>query len=1329
MTSSGVRFERGDRRTAPRVPGGEVALEAPPEIPRIVPGNILLKLLPVVMVAAMIGMVALMFTSGAASNPLALMFPAMMVMSMLGMFAGGGGRGGGTRAAEVDESRKDYLAYLDRLRDEVSDTARAQRAALEWAHPPPATLWAMAGSDRMWERRTADQDFAHVRVGVGSQRLATRLVAPETGPVDLLEPVAAVSLRSFVRTHSIVPDLPTAVSLRGFAAIGFDGDRERARSLVRSILMQLCLFHGPDDLLVAIVAGREVEDWDWAKWLPHNQHPEESDGAGSSRMIFADVAAAGVGLRSLVSSRGRFARHAPGAPGVPQIVVVLDEASVDGGRGGEEPPWLATGTDSVTVLDLSARVADLVASQGLQLLVDGPSLGARSAVGVEVFGRSDGAEIDDARVLARLLARYSINEDEGTRGETTTDSRTWNRLLSIDDPGAIHPDRTWTRRQGRDRLRVPVGTGTDGRAVEIDLKEAAEGGMGPHGLCIGATGSGKSEFLRTLVLGLIATHSPDVLNLVLVDFKGGATFLGLEHAPHVAAVITNLEDERALVERMRDALAGEMNRRQELLRARGNFANVSDYTRARDNGAELDPLPALFIVVDEFSELLSQYPDFADLFGAIGRLGRSLHMHLLLASQRLDEGRLRGLDSHLSYRIGLKTFSANESRSVLGVADAYHLPARPGSGYLKTDSSDIVRFSTAYVSGQYQAAAYFRSLHTGEAAGDGTVRLFTALEVPVGVPAAPTEPTPPNPASATSTILETVVGRLRGHGRPAHRVWLPPLSTAPTLDELLDRMQSDGGCGSLRAPVGVVDRPFDQRRDLSTVDLAGSTGNVAIVGGPQSGKSTALRTMILALAATHTAREVQFYCLDFGGGTLASLEGLPHVGSVANRLDGDRVRRSVAEMTALVRRREQAFRSWGIESMAEFRLRRNGRVDVPADPGPWDDPHGDVFFVVDGVATVRSDFEALEPALGLLAAQGLSFGVHVVVTAARWAEIRPALRDLLATRLELRLGDPTDSDIGRAKAMLVPEGRPGRGITKDGLHLLTALPRLDRRATTEGLGAAVVAAVESIATRSTVPPAPSVRLLPLRYGRDELLEAVRGVWPLSPPGRRIPVGIDESELAPVFVDFDESPHFVVFGDSRCGKTTLLRSICAGIVESIPSTRAKIVLADYRRTMLGAVEGEHLGGYASTSTLLATMMAELAGVLRTRRPGPDTTQDELRNRSWWSGPDIWVVVDDYDLVVTPAGNPLTELVELLPQARDVGLHLVLARRSGGSARAMYEPVMSRLKDLSSAGLVMSGNRDEGPLLAAVRPSDQPPGRGTLVDRGGAELVQTAWMPPL
>ncbi|MGH3996146.1 MAG: type VII secretion protein EccCb, partial [Pseudonocardiaceae bacterium] len=559
----------------------------------------------------------------------------------------------------------------------------------------------------------------------------------------------------------------------------------------------------------------------------------------------------------------------------------------------------------------------------------------------------------------------------------------------------------------------PIGVGEFGQPVELDIKEAAQGGMGPHGLCVGATGSGKSEFLRTLVLGLMATHSSSVLNLVLVDFKGGATFLGMEHAPHVAAVITNLADDLTEVTRMQDALAGEMNRRQELLRTAGNFANVKDYERARDNGADLDPLPALFIVIDEFSELLAQKPEFIDLFVAIGRLGRSLQMHLLLASQRLEEGKLRGLESHLSYRIGLKTFSAAESRAVLGAPDAYELPPIPGSGYLKFDTTSMERFKAAYVSGPYRAGGGVAVPSTVAGNSDRRPRLFVPdyVEIPElpAIPALPAEPERPGrhevveAAQAPVTepsVLDIVVARLRGQGPPAHEVWLPPLDAPPSLDQLLPPLSATEdrgltpagffGNGRLAVPVGIVDKPYEQRRDLLWADLSGAAGHAVVTGGPQSGKSTLLRSMLMSLALTHTAQEVQFFCIDFGGGTLASLDGLPHSGGVAGRLEPDTVRRILAEVTGLLAAREKRFRALGVVSMADFRARKQ-RGELR------EDPFGDVFLVIDGWHSFRQEFDVtdLEMRVVNLATLGLSYGVHVMIGATRWAEIRPALKDLL----------------------------------------------------------------------------------------------------------------------------------------------------------------------------------------------------------------------------------------------------------------------------------------------------------------------------------------------
>jgi S-DNA-T family DNA segregation ATPase FtsK/SpoIIIE len=1337
-------FVRRLRVAPPRMPGGEVNLQPPPEVPRAIPGNLFIKLMPFVMIVAVVGMIALMITVGGRDmtrNPMFLLFPMMMVMSMAGMFMGGGGRSG-KAAAELNEERKDYFSYLANLRDEADATGEEQRTALEWSHPDPRALADVVGTRRMWERRPSDPDYCHVRVGIGTHRLATRLMAPETGPPEDLEPVSTVALRRFVKTHSVVHALPTAVSLRAFPTITFEGERKLAQQLVRSMVLELCTFHGPDHVQVAVVtANPDGGTWNWVKWLPHAQHAVTRDGMGSMRLLFPTLELLETSLAAELAERGRFSRNAQPTQGLRQLVVVLDDGFVTG----DERLITDAGMDSVTVLDLNGLRDGATARRSLQLAVDGDDVAARTAVGVERFATPDSITLAEAETTARRIGRFRP-ANAAHIVSLESDSRAADpglmALLKIPDPADIVPEQVWRPRSPRERLRVPMGITPNGHPLELDIKESAEGGMGPHGLCIGATGSGKSEFLRTLVLSMITSHSPEALNLVLVDFKGGATFLGFEGLAHVAAIITNLEDELTLVDRMRDALSGEMNRRQELLRSAGNFSKVSEYERARANGADLEPLPALFIIVDEFSELLSQKPDFAELFVMIGRLGRSLHMHLLLASQRLEEGKLRGLDSHLSYRIGLKTFSAGESRSVLGVPDAYHLPSVPGSAFLKCDASEPTRFNTSYVSGEYikpgPAARTGRSVQ-----GALAPKLFTATPVKKDAAAAALAELPaaePEPAtlqtSTKSTVLDVVVGRLRGHGRPAHEVWLPPLDESPAVNELLPDTEWSAPQninGQLWMPMGVVDRPYDQRRDVLTVDLSGAQGNIAVVGGPQSGKSTTLRTLIMAAAATHTPEQVQFYCLDFGGGTLTSLAKLPHVGGVAGRMDSDAIRRTVAEVAGVLRDREQRFRDLAIESMRDFRQRKARLAGQPPEVAAQDplsqDNFGDVVLVVDGWASIKSDFEALEPVLQSLAIQGLSYGVHLAISASRWMEIRPAVKDMLGTRIELRLGDPIDSEVGRKAAELVPIGRPGRGINPERLHILIGLPRLDSSSNVEDLPSGVAGAVEAVRDHYGDREAPRVRMLPHDVDRDAVVRAARDSGQLSKS--RIAIGINEDELAPVVLDFDAQPHLVAFADTECGKTGLMRNIAAGVMENATPAEAKIILVDFRRSMLGVIGDEYLGGYATAPQSCADLITALADALKDRLPPNDITQQQLKERSWWSGPDLYVMIDDYDLI--PGGSlnhPLGPLVEYLPQARDIGLRVIVTRRSGGAGRAMMDPIIGRLKDLSCNGLVMSGGKEEGALFGGYKATAMPPGRGMLISRTiKSGVIQLSRMPDL
>ncbi|MGA8517978.1 MAG: type VII secretion protein EccC, partial [Pseudonocardiaceae bacterium] len=399
---STVQFRRLPRLGAPKMPGGEVHLEPPPEVPRVLPGSIVQKILPGVMIVAVLGMVGYTFTTGdGKSNPLFLMFPIMMVVSTVGMFAGGGR--GGQAKAEMNADRKDYLRYLGQMRERAREAAQEQRAALEWSHPDPAALWSIASSRRMWERRGGDLDFCTVRICRGSQRLATRLVAPQTGPVDELEPITTLALRQFVRAHSIVPELPIAISVRGFAAIGISGDPAASRGLARSMVAQLATFHTPDDLLVAVVTtGRAKMDWEWAKWLPHAQHPSRVDGAGQLRMMAGSLARIEELLAERLRDRPRFSRSAPPPGEGPHILIVVDGGEVTGA----EQIILEEGVAGVTLLDLSKSLGTLTSRRGLQLAIEGGQIGASGATGIEFFGAPDSLAVAEAEGVARALSPY-----------------------------------------------------------------------------------------------------------------------------------------------------------------------------------------------------------------------------------------------------------------------------------------------------------------------------------------------------------------------------------------------------------------------------------------------------------------------------------------------------------------------------------------------------------------------------------------------------------------------------------------------------------------------------------------------------------------------------------------------------------------------------------------------------------------------------------------------------------------------------------------------------------------------------------------------------------
>ncbi|MFF4243529.1 type VII secretion protein EccCa [Streptomyces sp. NPDC001822] len=1341
-------FHRPARTFPPSVPEQQVALAAPPQkASQNQAQTWLYMLLPLL---SSVSMAAYMVTFG--KTWMILLGIGFVVISVGVMVLVRTQTKNASRRTQYRQ-RDRYMEYLADIRGQARQSAAAQRAASAFVHPGPQRLWAIAtsGPRRVWERRPADADFLQLRLGIGRGRPAMRLaLSKHSDPTTEHDPESHRRAERLSQDFESVSLQPAWVDLANTGVLSLLGPEKRTAELAGSLLMQLAVLHAPDDVQVAALTPGDDHSWAWVKWLPHARQPGRADlvpMVADSMDGIADLLqshvdrireeraerAVSLGLRQ----RARASNH---------LVVVLD-----GFRPDAEWARLPLVTDLLAEAgpDSGLHVVCLVSKESEE-----PSrVDARARVDAEgnlrLETRHTGlvqvvqdavADVPPARLgeqVARALAPLRLS---GEQEQVLARAVALPEMLGVTDLGTFDPTGLWRKPDDEGLLRMPIGFTGDGAPLVLDLKESALGGIGPHGLVVGATGSGKSELLRTLVTGLTMTHAPEHLSFVLVDFKGGATFAGVTELPHVAGLITNLADDLAMVDRVRTALQGEQQRRQQMLRRAGNVDSVQEYQLLQAaggtdvDGRPLEPMPYLMIVVDEFGELLAQRNDFIELFVQIGRVGRSLGMHLLLATQRLDEGRLRGLESHLSYRICLRTFSAQESRAVIGTPDAYRLPSIPGSAYLKVDESVYERFRVAHISGAYQEDDE-REPVTGP----------PLVPVPFGLRTAEqartedqdeTEPsvTLARPLPGQRTEMQVAVERVRAHGNPVHQVWLPPLPSEIELDSMLGPVVTDAERGfhsalwpeggRLSFPVGVVDLPSRQEQRAMLLDLSGQQGHLILVGGPQSGKSTLLRSMMTSAMLTHTPRELQFLGIDFGGGSLVGLERAPHVAGITTRHDPARATRALSVARQLIDDRERLFQELRIDSAADFRRLRDENA-LPEGTNA-----ADVVLVIDNWAGLRGAMEEAELVVPDIAVRGLGVGVHLILTANRWAELRANLRDTITGRLELRLTEPAESEISRPLARQLRAFLPGRGLVAPGNVFQAALPRLDGTASTDNLGKAQEAVVDRLVDGWTGPVAPPLRVLAEVITPKELEEACEalpgGVAAL--PAGAVPIGISDFDLRPATLDLGaDGPHFLVYGDSGSGKTTFLRSWMRAMSRRHSAWDLRFIVVDYRRGLLGAVPEDYVGAVAGDPDASATYLEQVVEKLKERMPPAGITPRELKQRDWWSGPELYLVVDDYDLVAGSGATgrgPLAVLSDYLPQAAEIGFHVVIARRSGGMGRSYADPVAGRIRELGSGGLLLSGDPREGTVLGDQRARRLPPGRGILVSRrNGASLVQT------
>lgn len=1162
----------------------------------------------------------------------------------------------GARAQRWARVKARYQAHLEGVRAEAAAAAAAQRTAGETCFPEPDTLPDVAVRDgRVWERRPGHPDFAAVRLGRGPvPALCPVQMARDEGPFGRSDPDLADAADRLVRESAVLPAAPVVIRLGQVGSVAVVGEAGPSRALVASWLAGLAAFHAPNELrIMGLVPPESVRAWDWLKWLPHTRNPEAGEGFGRlSRAVTTDPAVFAAQAEALAR---RHHEH---------VVVVVDGYRPEQGLRALDVLLPADASEGVTVILLVRGETDVPATCGAKIHWEETGTVRYTESGPDglVLTRvqPDRISPEPAARLARVLAPLAPRTAEP--GADFADPVRLVELLGADDAGDLDVAAVMLTLGSLaagvppELLCVPVGRAADGEPLSIDLKAA-----GPHGIVVGATGSGKSELLRSFATALAVRHDPALVNLLLVDTCGAGTFADLAEFPHVAGLVTNLAGDPCLSGRLRLALAGELTRRQQAIQDAG-CGSIAEYHQALAQGTGLAPLPYLVIAVDACDDLLAASPDLLETFGAIGGLGRSLGVHLLLAAGRLGEGRIRELEPCLHYRICLRTASAGESRAVLGTDGAFELPSLPGLGYLSVGG----------------ALARFRAATCGTVSPQAPDTQSVVRVLAIGSPgAAPAEPAGRVP---DTRVLARAAWRAAPQSR-ARAIWTAPLPRALTLGALRETLGGALEHQDLHqrtwVAAGLADRPEQQIQEALWYSPHGPGANLGLAGAPGTGKSSFLSSLLLALCSSADASQRQFYCLDLGGGVLSGLASLPHVGAVARRGEAGTAARIFRELRALLDERA-------------------GRGQSPRHAS-----RPDVYLVIDDAGQLQTSPE-LERVLIELATVGVPHGLHVILTVNRWTDIRPRLLDALGTRWELRLAEPGESLAGRQAAERVPSGIPGRGLTSDGHLLQIALPSLRR---VRGPGD-LAAALTELAAAADGTRAPEIVPLPLRVtSADAGREG-------EAPGEDASflLGVGEFRSQPVQLDVAApGTRLLVDGEPGSGRTTLLRRIAGHLLRASAAGGDGFVLhiVDPRRGLLDIADHPGVGRYASGEAAVQSLVMNLIGELHSRAVPEDAGPDELRTARSWTGPCHVLLVDDYDLLISPAAGLIDLLADFLAQGPDIGLSVILARREPGTNPSEAEPFARRLREVADHLLVLAG----------------PPGRATLTSgHSSPRLIQ-------
>lgn len=1025
-----------------------------------------------------------------------------------------------------------YSEHLTERERTITEAEGAYISALSSTSPGVDECIAIADSvsRRLWERTPRDNDFLSVRLGTGQVASNVNVKIPSTQLAIEDNPFTTQTVQLKER-HKVLTGVPVCHSFLNYPITGLAGRRDSVLQAVRRIVMDIACHHSYEDVkIICVYPESEKEQWGWLRWLPHVWNAARGKrylaySSKEARTMLRDVAET-LKLRRREAKNSGTEKNP--APETPFYFLLLADRELTEASGEQFLP--ESSSLGFAALYAYGDIGSLPGEcQSVIVCDDKPCIQntQHDAQSKNIFYTPDKVQLQQADIFARSLAPVRLLSAGG--GSKMPKSVTFLQGFNAKTIQDLNIIGRWGSSHSESSLAAPIGIKENGDIFEFDVFEKA---MGPHGIAAGTSGSGKSEMLTTWLLSMALTFSPDDVNFALIEFKGNDLSNILKDLPHIAGIISNLNDPSAIVRGLK-SLKGEKDRRMRLFEQSSFLSSKSIFAYQKYQKAHpeenLEPLPYLIIVVDEFAEFVTQYPEYNDEIVSIARVGRSVGMYMTLTMQS-PQGVVKGqVSSNTKFRVCLRTATAAESKEIIGTDDAYNISA-PGRAYVKVGNNEVYeQVQTFYAkapynpgSGKKTASADIKLVNL-----DGTREKLVNYEKTVK--AVRDEMSEGN--AIVKDIIEEAQEHNFNHARP---VWTEPLPEKLLLSELIQGQEAFDAKSKLwaqvneglKVTVGRIDDPEKQTQYPLVLDFM-NDGHQVLYGAPSSGKTTFLQTVLLSAAMTYTPEQVNFLIFDYGSFILSNFDILPHCLIAGDPTDEDKLKKARDYLQNELASRRRLFSARKVSNLIEYR----------EDTGK---PFPAIIVVVDNIASLSSQNSDIMDVLNQTARDGGSLGIYLMITAGNTGSYMFRISQYVKAKYTLQMTDKGDyREVVGGDGKTQPGRYAGRGLTKGPLEYQTALYlEGGNRKLTEAL---TVMSEAWTGKRASILEAESA---PIDLGE------------LTSSGDGVQIGVDKMTREPVEFVFKDMNGCVISGKDGGGKTNILGFI-AKTLHNDPDTKLYI----------------------------------------------------------------------------------------------------------------------------------------------------------------------------